>query len=178
MQMVTVFSWTGTFDFYYMQYIQAATLKKRPWQAATLDKRPWVLFDLELRKMLSYYHCEIKIERPPVKLLCMLMKWLHSRWRFSAHSEWFSAELGADEEAGEPIKPALDGKAVAIAAVSTGDLKAGHGSAEYIQGIENQRAMKVRASTHNAILDTDESWTDCYKELWEACDVSQSLRIV
>lgn len=41
------------------------------------------------------------------------------------------------------MKPGLDGQAVQIAAVSTGDLKAGHGSAAYIQGIENQRAMKV-----------------------------------
>ena len=41
------------------------------------------------------------------------------------------------------VKPGLDGDAVQMAAVSVGDLKASHGSAEYIQGIENQRAMKV-----------------------------------
>jgi len=44
---------------------------------------------------------------------------------------------------GDAVKPGLDGKAIQMAAVSTGDLKAGHGSAEYIQGVENQRAMKV-----------------------------------
>ena len=61
------------------------------------------------------------------------------------HSPLSHAEFGQDVEPGELMKPALDGKAVNMAAVSTGDLKAGHGSAEYIQGIENQRAMKVGA---------------------------------
>ena len=49
-------------------------------------------------------------------------------------------------EDGKLMKPGLDGRAVQMAAVSTGDLKARHGSAEYIQGIENQRAMKVAGS--------------------------------
>lgn len=60
--------------------------------------------------------------------------------------------MDPDMEHGEFMKPGLDGDAVKIAAVSTGDLKARHGSAEYIQGIENQRAMKVGIKKLLAIL--------------------------
>jgi hypothetical protein len=59
----------------------------------------------------------------------------------------FPTELPGDAEMGD-LKPGLDGDAIKMAAVSVGDLKAGHGSAEYIQGIENQRAMKVSFSCH------------------------------
>jgi hypothetical protein len=55
-------------------------------------------------------------------------------------------ELPGDAEMGV-MKPGLDGDAVKMAAVSVGDLKASHGSAEYIQGIENQRAMKTGGSS-------------------------------